>query len=203
MCGRFYMGKTLMELIERYKLQDYLEAEILNQETYPTDNAVVVLGDEQRKLKSMKWGFVNPHNNKPLINARSETVNTKYLFKDAFKNNRCLIPVTAFYEWKKQGNTSTKYKIGLENEKIFSLAGIFSTSLIDAKPHVTFTILTTYPNEQIKEIHNRMPVIIKEEDEAIWLGTNTEMINLLGLLKPYHNIFDIQPDTNSNDLTLF
>jgi len=100
---------------------------------------------------------------KSLINARVETVQDKGMFKKAFRENKCLIPSTGFYEWKEEGKTSkTPYHIKPENKQVFSFAGFYNDR--------TFIILTKdSENSKMKDIHDRTPVILSREEEEDYL----------------------------------
>jgi putative SOS response-associated peptidase YedK len=141
----------------------------------------------------MRWGLV-PYWAKDIkigfstINAMAETVDTKSVFREAFKRRRCLVPIEAFYEWKKlDAKTKQPYAIALADRGIMALAGLWETWRSPASETVrSFTIITTTPNELCAEIHNRMPVILGPEAWAQWLGEEeAEGDGLKSLLVPY------------------
>jgi len=113
---------------------------------------------------------------KNTLNARIETLDEKPSFKNVIKN-RCLIPVTNFFEWQwldEKGKQKQKYSIGVEGEEIFCFAGIYSiwNNPENGNPMLTYTIITTQANELMSEIHNtkkRMPVILNSEHHKLWL----------------------------------
>lgn len=78
-------------------------------------------------------------------------------------------------------------RILMKDDRLFSLAGLYDTwTDPDGNKLSTCTIITTEPNSLMEDIHNRMPVILRPEDEAEWLGKdNDDVQSLLGLLKPY------------------
>jgi putative SOS response-associated peptidase YedK len=123
-----------------------------------------------------RWGLIPSWWTKPIqqikftsINAQSETVNEKPVFRGAFRHRRCLVPVSGYYEWSVQGRAKTPFAFGLKNRRWFCLAGLWDTALIDGSEIDSFTILTTRPNEFTAGIHDRMPVILAPEDYALWL----------------------------------
>src|SRR5262249_3433276 len=105
----------------------------------------------------------------PPINARSESVATSPMFREAFANGRCLIPATGFYEWQARPGTATRtpMHIHLKTGELFAFAGLWAPGRRDGLP--TATILTCRPNNLMASIHNRMPVILKPDDERAWL----------------------------------
>nr|WP_306553761.1 SOS response-associated peptidase [Paenibacillus sp. LK1] len=142
----------------------------------------------------LRWGLVpvwakeDKIGNK-MINARAETLNEKPAFKPLISFKRCIIPSSGFYEWKKEGSAKQPIRILMKDDSIFSLAGLYDTwADPDGNKLSTCTIITTEPNSLMEDIHNRMPVILRTEDEAEWLGRNNDDVqSLLGLLNPYQS----------------
>ncbi|MGI6456855.1 MAG: SOS response-associated peptidase [bacterium] len=99
---------------------------------------------------------------------------------------RLIIPADGFYEWKKEGKQKQPYYFRQGNGKPFALAGLYDTWRLGDEKITTFTILTTDANETMNPIHNRMPVILLEEDYDEWLDVNqTDKEKLSRMLKPY------------------
>lgn len=187
MCGRYYLNTNLEDILSRYNIKEDEIKFSSKEEIFPSEECPIVLKDNKNKLKMFKWGF-KPHYGKGLIiNARSETVDKKPTFRESFYKRRCIIPAKGFFEWEKKGKDKIKHTIYLENEDIFSLAGIYDTFQDEeGRVFYAFTILTTVPNNEMMKIHNRMPVIIKREHEDFWLDNNENNIGRLKLLfKPY------------------
>ena len=132
-----------------------------------------------RIFKMFKWGLI-PSWSKcedighKMINARAETLDQKPSFREAFYRRRCLIPASGFYEWKKLDKDKQPYFIGLKDRRPFAFAGLWEGWI---KPGGKFiesaTIVTTTPNALVGEIHNRMPVILQQEDYGKWLDTHS------------------------------
>lgn len=131
---------------------------------------------------------------RPLINARGETVDIKPTFQYSFYNQRCLIPATGFFEWEKAESKKIKRKISLNNERIFSMAGLYNVFKDNnGIEYYAFTIITTEANQEMKTIHDRMPVILNREKEKLWLNNNIKApLILKDLLKPYEGILLIE-----------
>jgi len=146
----------------------------------------VITDTAPNKVQLYHWGLIPKFSEdisirKYTLNARIETLSEKKSFKEAVQN-RCLIIADGFYEWQwltQSGSRKQKYLITLPNEELFTFAGIYSQWEDDNENRQnTYTIITTQANELLSEIHNtkqRMPIILKKEDEQLWLqGENYE-----------------------------
>ena len=162
----------------------------------PTQAVAALRASEEgeREVAWLHWGLVpswakDPSMGARLINARSETVAEKPAFRHAFRHKRCLIPADGFYEWRRESEKGPKqpYCIHMEDDRPFAFAGLWAgwegpdNSFLES-----CTILTTQPNETLRPIHNRMPVILPEEVYGTWLDPAiTDADSLTPLLKPY------------------
>jgi putative SOS response-associated peptidase YedK len=149
---------------------------------------------EQRQFSKARWGLV-PHWSKegttktPLFNARSETVKEKPAFRSAFIRGRCLIPASGYFEWLKaeDGKKQPYYLRHKENEPL-AFAGLYDVwrSEDGVKRLVSCSILTTSAHEDIRWLHDRMPVILSYDDFDMWLDRSTpDVADLTELLVPY------------------
>jgi putative SOS response-associated peptidase YedK len=128
------------------------------------------------------------------LNCISEEMFDKPSYRDVLKQGkRCLIPMTGFFEWKWQdskGKEKTPYYIYLNDQKIFSVAGIYSTWEDKANGNTvySYSVLTTKANKLMEEIHNmkkRMPVILPREYERDWLNPSLTKDDVLALCQPF------------------
>lgn len=174
----------------------------------PTHTVAVVLNGGSRKLVPMRWGLVpawatDPAIGSGLINARAETLTQKAAFKGAFAMRRCLVIADGFYEWRKSGSVRSPLLIYLQSERPFGFAGLYETWTPPlGQPLTTCTIITTEPNELVRPIHNRMPVILPKEAEDLWLDSSLrDDRRLLDLLQPYPademNTYEVSTLVNS------
>jgi putative SOS response-associated peptidase YedK len=155
----------------------------------PTDQLPVVrLVDGARHLDLLRWGLV-PMWAKDLkigaqcINARVETVAAKPAFRDAYRRRRCLIPVTAFYEWKGAPGSKQPYAIAAAQDDVLTLAGLWERwRSPEGETIETCAVVTGPPNTVMAELHNRMPVILGEADWPVWLGEHEG--DVAGLMRP-------------------
>jgi putative SOS response-associated peptidase YedK len=197
MCGRVILDADQEGLYKKYGIERP-EKIIINKKTevFPTDMHPVIFYDDEKDIKMMKWGFTPGYAKRPIINARIETIDELVTFKESFKSRRCIIPVTGFYEWKDIDGKKIKYeiKLKLNEERIFSLAGIYSTYKVKGEDVEEFTIITTNANDQIKDIHNRMPVILDDKTENSWLS----QIDTLEILK--NEVLDCKLELEINEV---
>lgn len=186
MCGRYTLHTT-DELEERYRVE-VSEAIRPNYNAAPSQMMPVVTNEG---LEVMRWGLIpkwakDEKIGYKLINARSESVFEKPMWKGIIKRNRCLVPANGFYEWQKRESGKQPFYIHFPDERIFSFAGIWETWLHEGREWQSYSILTTSPNKEMSPIHDRMPVILHPEDEAQWLAADTEE-DIRVLLAPLEN----------------
>src|SRR3990172_2064564 len=139
------------------------------------------------------WGLVpfwakEPSIGYKMINAKSETLSEKPSFRKPFKEKRCLVLADGFYEWEKTDKKNkVPYRFVLKNRQPFAFAGLWDVwKTPEGDTLLSFTIITTRANELMERIHDRMPVILNEKDEAKWLDPEfKDTDKLSSLLQPY------------------
>ena len=139
----------------------------------PTQSVAVVTAEAGRRLRPMRWGFIpqwykSPTDGPLLINARSETIAEKPAFRAAVRARRCLVPVSGFYEWHRTKEAKLPWYATRADGTPLVLGGIWQDWGEDARP--TFAIVTTDANAAMAPIHNRLPLVIEQEDWGLWLG---------------------------------
>jgi len=191
MCGRFAQADPLEIIAEQFGIE-VIDLDLSPRyNVAPGQQVAVIINEETREIVDLKWGLVpfwakDPSIGNRMINARAETVLEKPSYKNAMKKRRCLIPASGFYEWKKDGKVKAPYYFRHNNGKPFGLAGLWETwKDPDGNELKTFTIITTESNELAAQIHNRMPVIISEENYGTWLDTANPPQKAQALLAPY------------------
>jgi putative SOS response-associated peptidase YedK len=196
MCGRFVQKTPLGEIRVLFGTANPVPNMAPRYNAAPTDNLAVVRFNPQsreRSLDLLRWGLVplwakDPSFGPKCINARSETVATNKIFRDAFERRRCLIPADGFYEWQKADGKTQPYAIVPQEGAIFAFAGLWERWRNPADGGIlrSFTIVTGLPNPLCRPIHDRMPVILPKPAWPLWLGeAETSPEELLGLLLPY------------------
>lgn len=186
MCGRFSLGTT--NLKAEYNLVEEVQIHPSFNVSPGVQVPVVISENGRNKIVFMKWGFELKFGDGPakqLINAMGETLSEKPTFKKLIQSQRCLIPATGFYEWMKTENGKIPHYIYLKEQKLFSLGGLWRLEKTeDGQLIQTCVIITTEPNELMKPIHNRMPLIVGKLDEGVWLNSHDEKI-VSSLVKSY------------------
>ena len=192
MCGRFYIEESpelrpIIEAVNRSPLTSkWLTASGITTsgEVRPTNVVPVIATSKSGKQKvyPMKWGFTNEIVNRPLlINARVETAPVKPTFKEAWQSHRCIVPASYYFEWEHRlgadgkKHTGDKYMIQPRGTAATWLCGLYRIE--EGLPY--FVILTREPGEEIRFIHDRMPLIMPEQLVNEWIRPDVKPEELL------------------------
>lgn len=189
MCGRFTLFSEAIEIEERFGVPiDFPLAPSYN--IAPTQNVLVIIpSDDGRRADLFRWGLIpfwakEKSIGNRMINARAETVDEKTSYKHLLRKKRCLVLSNGFYEWKKAGSKKQPYFIQLRDEPLFSFAGLWDQWEQNGEIIRSCTIITTKANAKIEKIHERMPVILDQEKENIWLDPSlSDPLFLKSILK--------------------
>ncbi len=189
MCGRYFLD-TLPELLaQQFRMHKY-PVYTASHNIAPTQPMLVLRahGDDN-EWAWLRWGLI-PHWARDasigakLINARGETVAEKPAFRGAFKYRRCIVPASGFYEWKPGANGKQPYAIVPEGEPCFGFAGLWEHwTAADGSVLETGSVLTTSANALMAPIHERMPVILHQDDYQSWI--HAEPAEVKALIRPW------------------
>ena len=190
MCGRHYASYTDEELFLEYGNKKDWNWPLADQKilyspsfnTCPTQESPVLrLQEGLLQFQSMRWGLVpswaasvKAADKYSMINARAETISEKKSFKEAFANGRCILPLSGFFEWKREDSQKQPYAIYLEKEAIMSVAAIYEVWSGEKEQLYSYAIVTTEANEFMQNIHQRMPVILSAADQHAWLDPQSD-----------------------------
>jgi putative SOS response-associated peptidase YedK len=188
MCGRYTLGLEAEELVEAFDVPELAFEYRPRFNIAPGQEAPVVAVDRRgRRMGLLRWGLVPAWMNDPgrgFINARAESVLDKPSFRDAFLHRRCLVPADGFYEWKKEGRVKTPHWIHPTAGGLVSFAGIWERwDRPGVESRHTFAIITNDANEDVRRIHDRMPVFVVESDHERWLDRATDEEELHSMLR--------------------
>ncbi|MBO6512219.1 MAG: SOS response-associated peptidase, partial [Roseibium sp.] len=179
MCGRFKLKVSWSDLWQMYNLirpEDKARNTAPRYNIAPTQDVpfIHVDKDGNQVVSEGRWWLVphwakEPTSKWPMFNARSEDAHKKPAFRDAYKTQRCLMPADGYYEWTKNAEDGKKdpWLIELPEFKPFSFAGLWAyNSALDV---TSCTILTAAADPNIKDLHHRMPIILKPEAYENWI----------------------------------
>lgn len=194
MCGRFTLTTPGDLVAEAFGLDERPEL-APRYNIAPTQPVAVVrrVGPgEPRRLALVRWGIVpsrtrEPWKQGPLINARSESAAERPVFRGAFRQRRCLVPADGFYEWKPVPGARARqpFFVRRADGRPFAFAGLWEPGPGTGDPQDSCTILTTDPNELLRPLHDRMPLILDQEAYDLWLDPSVrDPGRLRPLLRP-------------------
>lgn len=192
MCGRFSLTAT-PELVEDVFGTAGMEAFPARYNIAPTQPILGIVASErhapgsnlpERQAQLLRWGLIpswvkDPGEFPLLINARSETAIEKASFRAAMRHRRILIPASGFYEWrrppKETGEKAQAYWIKPRKGEVVAFGGLMEIyASADGSEVDTGAILTVAANKAIRPIHDRMPVVIHQQDFTRWLDCKTQ-----------------------------
>jgi putative SOS response-associated peptidase YedK len=125
------------------------------------------------------WGFKGYGGNRLLINARAESAAVKPTFRDSFLTGRCVVPTNGFFEWTKS-KRKIKYLFEMPDEHLLYLAGLYGTF----ENELCMVVLTHGANDSVGDVHDRMPVILKDDQLTLWLNETEEARRMLEMQSP-------------------
>ncbi|MFO7895209.1 MAG: SOS response-associated peptidase [Longimicrobiales bacterium] len=191
MCGRFSLGVDTDRLIAEFGITTVAEPHQPRYNLAPTQPVpAVVRGDDGLRLGALRWGLVpywadDPSIGSRMINARSETVAEKPAFREPFRHRRCWVLADGFYEWQEEAGQKVPVHFHRPGREPFAFAGLWDRWGDGDDRVVSCTLLTTEPNEAVRPVHDRMPVILPTEDRDRWLDPDADPAALERLLAPY------------------
>lgn len=207
MCGRFTIAITV-GFYDRFGVEDERIPLSPRYNIAPSQDVPIIVRESPNHAVMMRWGLIpfwakDPRIGSRMINARADTLATKPAFRSLLKRGRCLVPATGFYEWKKTDGRKAPYYIHKKEDTLFAFAGLHDTWKDPSGNEIpTFTIITTDSNSLVGTIHTRMPVILKRDDEPLWLREEPlEEGELNRLFQPYPAdalvAYPVSPTVNS------
>ena len=198
MCGRYVVTNPVLKTERIVKSAIQVE-DIQNYNAHPYQKLPVIKKYKNgNTLENLKWGLVpscaKDKEFKALINARLETIDEKVSFKKLIKNFRCVAVADGFYEWKRIEKEKIPHYFSRDDKKPVFFACIYESD--------QFCLITEEASENIKEIHNRQPVILNQTDVNRYLNLELSGSNFLKEVKKPKLIFhkipkDVNKATNN------
>jgi putative SOS response-associated peptidase YedK len=192
MCGRYSLVAKPATIEQRFGARFSEEPGQPFYNAAPSQGLPVLTNKDPEELFFFSWGLIpfwakagaKIHRS---INARAETVVEKPMFRQLVRLKRCLVLADSFYEWQQNKSGKVPYRILLKNEALFCFAGLWDEWVNTETGEVlrTFAIITTTANELVMPIHDRMPVMLRPEEEKLWLTDHLTPEEHLSLLRSY------------------
>lgn len=177
MCGRYAFSASAVQRLARALRAERSAETSLRMSTRlnhaPTQLGPVALRRQGQdvSVETLRWGLVVPWTPAPLINAQSETAAQKPTFRTALEKQRCLIPADAFYEWQDDTKPKQPWEFRLADDEPLVFAGLWHSGTLPNGDRVdAYCILTTQANDTLRRCHDRMPVILRQDDWESWLS---------------------------------
>ncbi len=202
MCGVIgFFPSAKNKIIEEFNLDSKASnyEKLLGMKNTPRSEIMTISGELPALVPRVWWlipsWIKDPKDAKyPTFNARAETIREKPTYANAWKNSqRCIIPAGYFVEWKPLTNLENRvekipYLVKPTTNEFFSIAGLYETWMgKDGIKIESCTIITTEPNDKMREFHDRMPMLLKKEDEEDWLDKNANLEKIFNKIMPSEN----------------
>lgn len=188
MCGRYEAGQK-QKIAETFRVRVELEDLYfgVGVECSPGSiQPVVYVREGEREIGLMRWGFRLP--DRLLFNARSEGIAGSNFWGAMFRERRCIVPASSFFEWRKtEKEPRPKYKLSVKGRPVFGMAGVWSPWMNPKTEQWedTFSIVTSDANGKMGEIHDRQPVILEPREYGEWLAESerppVHLLRILGM----------------------
>jgi putative SOS response-associated peptidase YedK len=187
MCGRYAFFRNPEVVRAELGAVPAVHAEVLPRyNAAPSQFMPVITSEFPGVLQPARWGLVPQWakdisiGNK-LINTRSESIEEKPAFRNIFKYKRCIVPADCYFEWKKEGKQKVPYCMHHREKRLLYMAGLWDLWRDEL---VSFSVITTDASDDIKHLHNRMPVLLGIDAARRWLAPTASADALLPMLRP-------------------
>jgi len=196
MCGRFAQSSSPKKIAQRFQVHPshshVPEGRVPRYNLAPSQPVMAIRlePEGERELVELTWGLLPSWSKEPklgysTINARAETVAEKPTYRSAFRKRRCLIPADGFFEWQTTPTGKQPWYITSQDSSPLAFAGLWEHWEGAGQAIKSCTIIVTAANSIMRPIHDRMPVILPEDQWQDWLAVETPPDELKALLNPY------------------
>ncbi|MFM8405475.1 MAG: SOS response-associated peptidase [Actinomycetota bacterium] len=198
MCGRFALSAMLTDIAEEFSTSAAPDRTLpVDWNIKPTQDIYIIKNQE---IKIASWGLIAPwskdknealRSQSQAINARSESVHEKPTFRNAFRQRRCLVPATGYYEWATElGRYKTKQPVFIsrDDEKLLAFAGIFDRWISpEGEMRDSVAIITRDSVGELAKVHNRMPLFLPREQWSAWMDSDlTDVEEIRSMMQVPH-----------------
>ena len=194
MCGRYRLSRRKQLIAEYFETDNEVDWEP-RYNIAPSQPVGIIRQDPstpERHFSLARWGLIpswatDASIGFKTINARAETVASKPAFRDAFVSRRCLLPADGFFEWRRSGKEKQPFHFGMQDDSLFAFAGLWDRWRDPTGTVIeSCSILTTTPNSLLADVHDRMPVILRQENYDLWLDPGFKDVKALAeVLAPF------------------
>ncbi len=192
MCGRFAYVVSYDKLKYQFNLSNSIEI-TPRFNIAPGADVVCLVETNAHEVQSvlLRWGLIPSWTTDRkkiggLINARAETLFEKPAFLQPMKSKRCLMPMSGFYEWHQEDGVKQPYFFQKKNHDLLAVAALWDIWQHEDEVIYSCCLITTDANRIMEPVHHRMPVILDEVAQSIWLNNSQcDKAQLLALMKPY------------------
>jgi len=194
MCGRYRLSRRKQLIAEYFETDNDVGWEP-RYNIAPSQPVAIIRQDPskpERHFSLARWGLIPSWATDATIgfktiNAHAETVARKPAFRDAFMSRRCLLPADGFFEWRRSAREKQPFHFGMQDDSLFAFAGLWDRWRDQAGAVIeSSSILTTTANSLLADIHDRMPVILRRENYALWLDPGFKDVEALAeILAPF------------------
>lgn len=191
MCSRFALFRSKAEILDELTPLLWTENYLRNWNVSPTTHMPVLTGEKPAKtMSTMEWGIRPPWAQQPIVNARSETIYEKPMFRDMTGGGHfAIVPMDAYFEWRCAGRSRIPFMIRPTNRSLLFAAGLWQQGESISR----FVILTRSAVGELATIHDRMPVFVGRSAVDEWLGDGRMDVDAI----PKLGMTEIHPRINS------
>lgn len=189
MCGRYTLAAPADELVEVFDVPA-LDFEVSPRYNLAPGQDAPVVGEDRhgRRIGLLRWGFVAERPGAPartFVNARGESADRTPAFRDAFAHRRLLVPADGFYEWRAEGGQKVPYWFHPAGPELLSFAALWTRPQGgEGDDPGGFAILTVGANDDVRPVHDRMPLIVPASERGHWLARDTARDVLRRIVAP-------------------
>jgi len=201
MCGRYMLDTNAADITSEFDLRTTPSLEIKPRYNIApgTDVLIVRVAAHRPTVAKVRWGMVpvwsrDTKMGSRLINARAETVSEKPAFRGAFENRRCLLPANGYYEWQIKDGTKRPFLIYKGDGRCFAIAGLWERWQRGNEVVESCTVITCEASGRMRDLHNRMPLLVDRTDYNLWLNGPMKKKRMLELSKtPFATSLTMHP----------